>query len=189
MTNLNDQLKEWIALLDYPDPVAVEDATQALIQAGESAIPALLEAMIREDQPRCWRAALIVARYDREKWLPAMRKALVSQNPLLGQAAANTLGRYGNEFLEDMLEALPHAHPIVQLKLVADLEQIGDQRAVPMVMHVLENAQSPLMRCAAIQTLGALGDARASELVHRFANDPDYHVRKRVQKALSLLFA
>ncbi|GAB4545798.1 MAG: HEAT repeat domain-containing protein [Anaerolineae bacterium] len=188
MTNLNEQLTEWIALLDHPDPVAVEDATQALLEVGEAAIPALLAAMRREDQPRCWRAALIVVRYDREKWLAAMRKALTSTNPLLGQTAANILTQYGTEFLEDMLEALPHTHPIVQLKLVAVLEQIGDRRAVPLVMNILETTRSPLMRCAAIQTLGALGDARARELIHRFAEDPDHHVRKRVQKALSLLF-
>ncbi len=177
----------WIAELDSPDRDQREVAKTHLLAAGSHAVESLITAMQAGTKRQCYEAAHVLGQIDDERWVAPMQEVLTSSNVLLAEAAAIALERHGQRSIEGYLHALPHSHSIVQLRIVAALERIGDLRAVRPLIALLSVASSPSLRCAIIQALGMLGDSQAAALIRSFEHDTDHHVRERVAIALQRL--
>lgn len=112
--------------------------------------------------------------------------ALLSNDILTAHQAVETLESHPDTFryTAELLTALPHCRPLIQLRLVALIEKSGDCRAVHPLMDILRQTEFTTLRYTLIQALGTLGDPTASSLIASFAKDPDSYVRTHVQTAL-----
>ncbi len=174
-----------IAQLDSADPSTSSRLSKRLLSYGNEAVPYLIEALYHTRAPRSWRAANILAQIDDPRWLAPMLRAVRAENPLLGDAAAKALAaRYGQEAALPLIAALPHCHSLVQLRIIALLEELGAAEAVPQLIERLALADSAILRAALLQALGKLGDPSLSSLARPYLEDSDPHVRKRARQCL-----
>jgi hypothetical protein len=74
-----------------------------------------------------------------------MSALLISSNVLLAEAAVIALEQRGERVTSTYLDALPHSHPIAQLRIV---------------MALLSVASSASVRCTIVRALGVLGPRR-----------------------------
>jgi CheY-like chemotaxis protein len=118
-----------------------------------------------------------------------MIEILRGANSVVGDLAAHALEEYGEAGLNPLIEALPGAKPLTQVKIVTALEHIGSREAVAPLLDLLALTDIAMLRYTIIQALGAIGDARAFPLIRSFAEDADHHVRERVKMALAQLEA
>ena len=185
---MND-LADLITALDGDAPERRAAQTQ-LVTVGEPAVAPLIEALETEEGHRAWAAAEVLGLlHDRRAFEPLLR-AVRSTNPLVGGMAVKALLLYEDQDIVPLLvEALPSAHIITQQTIIVSLQKIPDGRAVAMLVDLLGQIESPTMRCAIIQTLGALGDAQAVPAIRAFQDDPDHHIREWAAVALKQLDA
>ena len=119
------------------------------------------------------------------------------QDPLIPSALANLLG--SAEARHDVIEAFvrcgPSAVTLLMTRLAGDdvetirtavvaLGRIGDRRAVPPLLDVLEHTNREL-RLAAASALARLGDPRAFEPLLGLLGDPDVAIRQAAIGALN----
>ncbi len=179
-------------LIDSLEDSSMEErvlAGRRLLDLGSVIVPPLLHTMETQTGSRTVEAARLLLEFDTPEVFDAMCRALSGANVLVGQIATAYLERFGKRSLAPLLEALPTARYMVQVAAVVTLEHIGDPQAVePLMAHLAATDESSgLLRCTLIQALGVLGDTRAADLIRQYADDPDHHVRQRVQVALQRL--
>lgn len=86
--------------------------------------------------------------------------------------------------VDELVGALAHQNGNVRRLAASALGKIGDGRAVPGLMAVLERESLPQVRQYAVKALGEIGDPRAREVLERIS--ADVSERDYVQKAASL---
>jgi HEAT repeat protein len=179
-------IRSLIDQLDSADPFAASALTRQLLAYGTLAVPELIDALSCTRLPRGWRAANILAHIDDIRWFVPMVMAVRAENPLLGHAAANALAkRYPHEAVAPLVAALPSCHAIVQLRIVAILEELKAVEAVPQLIELLALTDSATMRATILQALSTLGDKRLISIARQYLEDTDPHVRKRARKCLT----
>jgi HEAT repeat protein len=181
--------------------IDVEDMIRSFLSAGPEMRQMLLQ-MLRADpdRPAALRqaiqsekgdvsagAALMLAEFDHPQHLEYMAEALQTGNILVADIGARALERHGEAAVSILLNAFPECQPLVQISIVRVLERINSQKAVEPLMCALASTDLPSLRYTIIQTLGVLGDPRATELIRSFEMDPDHHVQERVKEALERL--
>ncbi len=173
--------------LDTTDPDIREANKGALQQIGTDAVEPLLAAMHGSNTRISWQAASILGGIPDPRWIEPMKVALLSKNPLLGNAAALSLETLGPDILDTFLDVLDRCHLMVRLKIIAYLEKLGDPRAVEPLLTVLRSAESPVVIYTVIQALGTIGDPRAVAALEPYFDHENHHVRERTRIALQRL--
>jgi HEAT repeat protein len=182
-----DMIQQAFDRLGHDDGAVRRLAQEQLIAAGSAGIAALRTA-VDDPTPRVSFSAVQALAQVADPWrFKCMAAALRSHNPLVGELAAKTLARYGEEAVHTLSAPLPDCHPLVQINIVLSLEHIGGRTAVRPLMALLASTNFATLRYLAIQALGVLGDPAAAPLIRTFSDDPDQHVRQRVVLALQRL--
>ncbi len=187
--SMNSEIQALISGLSHPDSGIRQAACQQFADCGPETIGLLADAMLDPDPHASLAAARAIAEIDTPYRFELMARALASRNPLVGDLAVKVLESYGELAVGALVAALPDCHPLVQLRVVGVLERIGSRTVVAPLMELLASARHAALRYTIIQALGVIGDPAAVDLIRQFHDDPDYHVRERVEVALSRLNA
>jgi HEAT repeat protein len=165
-------------------------ARASLLATGRSAVPWLLNAVTNATTDReRWRMLSLLAEIGDPRVVPVMINQLHAQSSAIRALAAQYLGTCGDSTaVEPMLHVLSESEPDYSPIWVIDaLGKLGDKRAVEPLLAFLRRTESATERYMAIEALGRLGDPRAIDQIRLYANDPDHHVRDRVERALQRL--
>ena len=165
-------------------------ARESLLAIGKGAVPWLAKALTNATSDReRWRILSVLAEIGDPRVVPIMVNNLHAQSSAIRALAAQYLGSCGDcSAVEPMLQLLSETDPNYSPIWVIDaLGKLGDKRAVEPLIALLLHTQSPTERYTAIEALGRLGDAGAAKYIRLFADDPDHHVRDRVERALRCL--
>ena len=178
-----------IDMLKSTDRVARREAEAALEAMGSEAIESLAVAMRSDDPGQAWRAARLLAKIEDPRRTFYMEQALASTNGLVGQVAVKAIvGTLSPSQAGDILtKNLLTSAPFVQLHMVGALSVLGHREAIGNLVVLLETSVSAEVRYCTIEVLGLLHATQAVDLIRSFADDPNHHVRERVQTALQLL--
>lgn len=128
-------------------------AIDGLDQLGQDAIERLIAELTGADRGD-----------DAADWAAARRfvRALSADRPELRMAAANALGRIGEEsVVPKLLDALADDDPRVRVRVCAACGRIGHPSAIEALEDRLYGDQHPLVRRAAADALGTIGTDRA----------------------------
>jgi HEAT repeat protein len=164
-------------------------AQRRLTEMGSVIVEALLEILRSERHSKSWAIVQVLGDIGDPRCLPDIVSALHSHNPLLSSAAVKSLSKFQSQtdIIPTLLEVLPTSNIMTQQSIVVALQQLGDSRVVSPLIQLLYHAESPVLRCAVIQTLGKLGDQAAVPAIRSFQDDSDHHVREWVNVALRQL--
>lgn len=180
-------IAEWIEALNSTDADEVKAAKDHLRAVGASAIDPLIAAMLSCENRQCWQAADVLADLQSDRAFAALSQALNMAHPLVSQTAARSLEKYGKRAVQPLIDSLPNATYMTQLRIVTALETLGDSRAVTPLIALLATVTVSSLRYTIIQALGKLGDPRAIDIIRPYLDDPDHHVRHRTEQAIALL--
>jgi HEAT repeat protein len=173
--------------LDVVDSDIRKNAARTLESFGSQSVPALIEGLQSSTKRQCWESAKVLMTIDDPRWFEPMVEALKSKNIMLGQIALQALIPYLGSSPEILLNALPEAHRMVKPHIITHLAKLKLRDGIPLIISILEETQSPIIRYTAIEALTAFGVGDALDLIMSFADDPDAHVRKRVEAASETL--
>ena len=175
--------KGLIALANTPSSPHAIEATKLLALFRSSDTAAALEALSESNVPRvaAWAnvgLALLEKTFNAESLYPTLR-----ENSDLGHWSAIVLGKNGDRrSLTPLLKLLNHSEPQVRALAALALGDLGNSRAVPSLISLLEIKQT---RWAAIEALGALEDKRALHILRKLKqNEPDISNLPRYEKAI-----
>jgi len=182
VSSLQDLLDD----LTSGDEPRAEAAVPALIGLGEEAIPALLDLTHSSDVDSRWWALRVLAQspHSRTEWLipflndPAAEvrqcaalglatkpdesaiqpliRALSDEDPMVGSLAANALVKIGSAAVPSLIEVVTSAAQSARIHALRALAEIHDQRAIPVMMKVMEE-DSALLQHWAKEGLERLG--------------------------------
>jgi HEAT repeat protein len=182
-----DGLNEWIEALDSIDGEVRRAAAERIRAMGGAATAALHAAAHTLTPRRCWQALSLLQETGDTRWQADLGTFLESRNPLLGQTALKGVDIRLPEHITLLLDALPRAHHMVQPHIILLLGRSADRRAVAPLLRYLRETEHETIRYNLIEALGLLGDPQAVDAIRTFSDDPNHHVRERVQKALKRL--
>jgi HEAT repeat protein len=151
-------------------------AIDALDQLGQDAIERLLAELTGADRGE-----------DAADWAAAQRfvKALSASRPELRMAAANALGRIGEEsVVPKLLEALDDEDPRVRIRLCTACGRIGHPVAIDPLEDRLDHDPHPMVRRAAADALGAIGTDEALAALLDLLEDESDSLRRVAATAL-----
>lgn len=157
------------------------------MESENGAYSKLVEVACSRDPSASLDAARELAALPEPARFKGMTTILKGANSLVCDLAASVMEGYGEPGLDALIEALPEARPLSQVKIVSALEHIGQPRATPALVALLNTTDLAMLRTLVIQALGRIGAVQAAPLIRSFANDPDHHVRERVRIALEQL--
>lgn len=181
-------MRDLIDALDSMDYEVRLKAKRALLEFDrEMVVDALIEATYSQTLRKCWEAVSLLTRMREDRAIPAFGDALSSKNPMLSQVAARSLVTFGSCSVSVLVEALEDAANMTRVQIVKALEEIGDAIAVPALLRLLKTTDSSVVRYTTISALSVLGDEDIVPHIETFADDPDHHVRERVDMALRKL--
>jgi HEAT repeat protein len=112
---------------------------------------------------------------------------VAAPNLLVAETVLHELEKYGDRVIEPLLALIPSLRPMIQMNVIRVLEKTGDPGLVEPLMRLLETAEHASLRYTLIRALGSLGNPAAIDLIKRFADDPDRHVKKHTEDALARL--
>lgn len=168
------------------DETRAEEAVPALIKLGRDAIPALLELSRSPDADSRWWAVRTLAQSPlaRTEWLvpflndpaPEVRqcaalglaatpkesavqpliRALSDDDGMVGSLAVNALVKIGGAAVPSLIGAVNEAKQSARIHALRALAEIGDQRAIPVMMKVMDE-ESALLQHWAQEGLERLG--------------------------------
>lgn len=187
MLTIDDYVNE----VAHGDRQRAEDAKQALISMGNTAVAALLAQMPGVNVKTQWEIISILAKIRDPRAVPTVGKLLFAENGAICVGAAQCLGEIGHQAATPwLLQALQENNqPGAMVWIVQALGRIGDASATESLLDLMQRTDSQAVRYTAIEALGNIGDRRVIEPIKKYLNDPSHHVRSRAQKALELLGA
>lgn len=144
-------------LLDVPEPDIRWWAVRLLAEIRAEETPALLVRALQDDNlsvRQC--AALAISRQGDERAVPALIQALSEKDSLMVRLAANALVAIGAAAVPALLDVVREGTPLTRFEAVRALALIGDPRAYPALMGVLEE-DSALMEYWANEGLERMG--------------------------------
>lgn len=168
-----------IEMLRSPDPVVrtgVACSRDVFNSSATATIPALVE-MLDDDEP----VAPEVCREDGRPWWGDERRPITP-----GQEAARALVRIGSASFDPFLKTLAGAGPTGRRNAAWALGALRDQRAVPLLIASLKDAEAGVREQAA-WALGALGDTRATSGLSAALADSEARVRRQAAWAIGAI--
>jgi len=182
-----------IKALDYEKDSSVQEAaSEALGEVGdERAVGPLMVALSNLGETDIEEAAFsaltaVVTRIGAATTFP-LSMALMDRNQKVREAATTMLVRVGRTTIEPPIEILEillrHSDLDVQKAAAQALREIGDPRAVELLVGALKDADSNV-RKAAVRALEQIGDARAVEPLVSALKDKERNVRMAAVVAL-----
>jgi HEAT repeat protein len=166
-----------------------ESAEYALVEIGKSAVPALIDALKDETYWVRWRSAEALGEiagkkpnYDLREAIPALIEALKDVDGDVKEQAAWALGNIGvnDEQLETILGMLINEGSDGAAEA---LGEIGDSRAVPVLIDALKDENSGVQNSAA-GALGKIGDVSAVPALIDALNNKNWRMQYRAAWAL-----
>ena len=170
------------------------DATRALTLIGAPALPLLIEVIERQmDDPELVRdaeAALEGMGADAAPAVPALIKALQSQDENVVMGAARTLGIIGSAAkaaVPELRKMLGHTNPTVRAHAASSLGDFGSvaSAAVDDLLKATQDSDSQVRR-EAVEALGRMGSAASSAVPALIAALDDPAAEVTVNAALAL---
>lgn len=179
-------LRELLDDLISGDEIRAENAVVSLIALGEEAIPSLLGLTHTDDPDSRWWALRTLAQSPllRTEWLvpflndpaPEVRqcaalglagrpdesatqpliRALSDADSMVGSLAANALVRIGSAAVPSLIETVKGSKQSARIYALRALAEIGDHRAIPVMMKVMDE-DSALLQHWAKEGLERLG--------------------------------
>jgi HEAT repeat protein len=144
-------------LVDAPDVDARWWAVRLLAELGDSGAPDLIiKALQDEDTSVRQCAALAISQNGDERAVPGLIRLLSDPDSLLARLAANAMVAIGTSAVPALLELLCDGGQVARFEAVRALALIGDPRAIPGLMAVLEE-DSALMEYWADEGLRRMG--------------------------------
>ncbi len=163
-----------IALRDpfwwYEREQAADVLLEAIAGMDTAVVEPLLEALSDSEGTIRRFAAMLLGRIKDSRALKPLGMALYDTHFEVGQAAAESLAGFGAAGLKLLAEALHHPEAWLRQHAIAGLTLSGDKRIVPVILDML-NDPAREVRVQAIQSLGALKDARALPALQAIAID------------------
>ncbi len=144
----------------YEREAGADVLLEALETIGQPAVDSLLEAL--EDPEGAVRrfAARLLGRIRDPRAIEPLGMALYDMHFEVGQAAAESLARFGEAGLRVLGEALKHPEAWLRQHAVYGLTLSGDNRIVPLLLNTLNDPEREVVK-QVIQSLGKLKDPRA----------------------------
>jgi len=144
----------------YEREAGADVLLEALETIGQPAVDSLLEAL--EDPEGAVRrfAARLLGRIRDPRAIEPLGMALYDMHFEVGQAAAESLARFGEAGLRVLGEALKHPEAWLRQHAVYGLTLSGDKRIVPLLLNTLNDPEREVVK-QVIQSLGKLKDPRA----------------------------
>lgn len=127
-----------------------------------------------------------LARDAPDRAVPILLRSLADQSPVVGTAASDALTVIPSEAaLDGLIAALETPGP-ARIRAVDALRKIGDRRAVPALVSVLEGLgfENPYLQRRVVMALRALADERALPALARLLPDADRGLRVGVFHAM-----
>jgi len=144
-------------LLDAPEPDIRWWAVRLLAEIHNDETPThLIKALTDEDLSVRQCAALALSRQGDERAVPAVVQSLSDTDSLMVRLAANALVAIGPAAVPALLDVVREGTPVTRFEAVRALALIGDPRAYPALMGVLEE-DSALMEYWANEGLERMG--------------------------------
>jgi HEAT repeat protein len=185
------------------DPQERGNAARALGPMGENAVPAVESLIAALNHPE-WKLQAAAARSLGEIGDPRAAEPLVGllsgRGPLVEivgpstrqygepEAVSGPLVKLGAAAVEPLIRFVQEKPPSTPgvVRALAALGQIGDRRAVPAVVAVLESPDryEPRVRCQAIIALKAFKDPRAIDALAKAAREKDRSIHGAAGRAL-----
>jgi HEAT repeat protein len=180
------RLQDLLNDLTSGDETRAEESVSLLIDLGEEAIPALLDLTRSSDVDTRWWVLRVLAGspHIRTEWLvpflndpsPEVRqcaalgltikpdegaiqpliRALSDEDSMVGSLAANALVKIGSAAVPALIEVVKSAPQSARIHALRALAEIKDQRAIPVLMQVM-NEDSALLQHWAKEGLERLG--------------------------------
>lgn len=123
--------------------------------------------------------------------LAAMKRWVLSPNPLIGQVAVDYVAGHDSDPAQYLMECLPDSTYMVRISIVQALGELKSTSAVPTLLDLLEapNQRGSTLRLTVIKALGKIGDPTIVDRIRPYLNDDDAHVRQNVAATLAILEA
>jgi HEAT repeat protein len=86
--------------------------------------------------------------------------------------------------VDKLVAALRHPDPTTPLRAPGVLGELRAREAVPTLMELAGSSPDPLLREAAVQALGRIGDPRSTHLLQRLAQSESVLVQRAATRAL-----
>jgi hypothetical protein len=166
-------LEHFTGLLAVPGGVEMLPAMARLMRAiGEPAIGALVTQVFEPRSPRATAAVKLLAATRPERLVEVLARALPSWDWNLQDMAVSELTRIQPAGLSSaLLEAMPHAHPLVVPMMVDEVGLARELAALPLLMEVAsgqhERFRDVFVRIKAIEALGRMGSSEAADLLRQ----------------------
>lgn len=178
-----------VAALDAGDPVRREHALALAANLRlKGAADAALRALRDRTFTRRYVAAWTLGELGATSAAADLVEVLAQGEQLAAREAARALVKLGPETVPTLLAALPRQEPVAAGYAVRSLGELGDARAAPALLAILEQSQTPPeLRADTAWALGRLGDPAAGEALLPWLGDPIWRVRLEVCRALGLL--
>lgn len=182
---MNPHILTLIEQLDHSDAKHRAEATRRIIAMGEAALPALEMTIFQMEGRKSWESLDLVYQIAGEKALPILERALELDHPLIGHKAARILEEDASPMaVQILLAVVNHANPMNQTRIITALEHLHAVNAIPQLIDLLRTTELPTLRYQLIETLVTLNATESLELIRSFKDDPNHHVRERVELAI-----
>jgi HEAT repeat protein len=154
----------------YEREQAADDLLLAIEKMGTAAVSPLIEAL--QDKERTVRkfAAGLLGRLGDRRAIEPLGMALYDMHHEVGQAAAESLARFGPPELDVLVEALGHPEMWIRIHAIEALSRIRDARITPVLLHMVSDPEREVKK-RVIQALGKLQDPRASAALKEIAGN------------------
>jgi len=121
--------------------------------------------------------------------LAAMKRWILSPNPLIGQVAMDYVASYDSAPTAYLMDCLLDSTYMVRISIVQALGELKSAQAVPTLLTLLEtpNQRGSTLRLSVIKALGKIGDPTIADRIRPYLNDQDAHVRQNVGATLAIL--
>jgi HEAT repeat protein len=187
----------WLSRLASEDQAQADEAKEALIAAGDEAVPALVDALDGEDEELRIRALSLLALFGSPRTAAPVAAQLHDSSPRVRQRAAGALARIPSSrsvpALRKVLERDRNARVrTVAVRSLIRLVQTGRDEALSVLMHVMSDPEEiSQVRRAALAVMPWVivsGDCDAAQparaMLQRLARDPDPPLAERARKML-----
>jgi hypothetical protein len=170
-------LEHLTGLLAVPGGVEMLPAMARLMRAiGEPAIGALVTQVFDPRSPRATAAVKLLAATRPERLVEVLSRARPSWDWNLQDMAVSELTRIRPAGLSlTLLEAMPHAHPLVVPMMVDEVGLAHEMAALPLLMEIAsgehERYRDVFVRIKAIEALGRLASPAAADLLRQILRE------------------
>ena len=162
------------------------DSVKALVEAGETAVGPLIQALDSKDPEIRENAAITLGKIKDERAIDPLIKLLTDEEWEVESAATNALVEIGKPAVEPLIKILQDKNEDVflQTKVIAVLAGIKDERAIQPMIQALK--EKPELQADLGYHLGLMGEPAVKPLI-QLLDDEDPEIRVRAAEALGRL--